>query len=55
MTKWFPSVIAFANLIAPAVSPTVMAFWSHHAALAVAVGSVAAIVNHFLPSPFAAK
>jgi len=55
MTKWLPTIIAVGTLVATAISPTVQTFWQAHAVAAGIAGSVAAIVNHLLPSPMSSK
>jgi hypothetical protein len=55
MLKWLPTLTPIVGLIVTALSPTVQDFWVHHAAIAAVAAFVGPIVNHWLPSPIAAK
>ena len=55
MMKWLPTVLTLLVLVAGAVAQPVQDFVSLHPMLALVLGSVYAMLKHFLPSPVAPK
>jgi hypothetical protein len=51
--KWVPSLCSFFTALALATAPAAQAYISHHPLLSLAVGTVATISAHLLPSPLA--
>lgn len=51
MTKLLPSVLPLVVALLTAVTPIVQDWLVNHPVYTVAIGSIFAVVNHWLPSP----
>lgn len=51
MTRYLPTILALAVLIAGAVADPVSGFVAAHPTLALIITQLVAVLNHWLPSP----
>lgn len=55
MGKWWSLIAAIGASVVTAVTPTVQSALSHHPLVTTVIGSIIAVVLHWLPSPVATK
>jgi hypothetical protein len=50
---YLPTVVLLLTTLANAATPAIAAFWMNHATAAAILATLAVIVAHWLPSPYA--
>lgn len=55
MSKYLASILALVAVIATAVAPAIQGVIAAHPVFATLFAGIVAVLNHFLPSPVAAK